>query len=232
MNAGQLSGWVSASDRRGVAILAGSVALHLVVLTLIGLDLVARTDGPVIRDSPVFLDLEPWPAFAVPVRPARSPAVASDDASPASSAPLPSLPTLRRPAQVRPEAPPLSATPPASEAPGPAAPVPGVPARSRADAVGGAITLPNAWGGDVCRNPTNFAAWQAARCGERGPAARAETRSARDAEAAIGGRRGDASERRREEAFARQKAMNERWLEYYRYRDAPYPGLRSLPSQL
>ena len=232
MNAGQLSGWVSASDRRGVAILAGSAALHLVVLTLIGLDLVARTDGPVIRDSPVNLDLEPWPAFAVPVRPARSPAVPSDDASPASSSPLPSLPTLRRPAQLRPEIPVLTAPPPVSEAPGPNTPGPAAPARSRADAVGGAITLPNAWGGDVCRNPTNFAAWQAARCGERRPAARAETRSARDAEAAIGGRRGDAFERRREEAFARQKAMNERWLEYYRYRDAPYPGLRSLPSQL
>lgn len=214
----------AAVDRRGVAILAGSAGLHLVVLTLIGLDMATRTDVPITQDRPLVLDLEPWPDFA---RAARLVSGAAAQPGQRASEPLPSLPSLRQLTPIREEPPSLPASPPAASVP-PTSP----PALSRADAVGASLALPNAWRGDVCRNPADFTAWQAARCGERTPSVRAETQSPRNAEAAIGERRGDASERRREEGFAQQKAMNDRWSEYYRYRDAPYPGLRALASQL
>lgn len=218
----------TAVDRRGVAILTGSAGLHLVVLTLIGLDMASRNDVLITQDQPVVLDLEPWPAFARAAQPVSGPAAQPNQIA---AAPLPSLPTLRQPPAIRVDPAPLRVSPSAASSL-PAAPPAAAPALNRADAVGASLALPNAWRGDVCRNPADFAAWQAARCGERTPAVRAEARSPRDAEAAIGERRGDASERRREEGFAQQKAMNDRWSEYYRYRDAPYPGLRALASQL
>ncbi|MDB5421006.1 MAG: hypothetical protein JWR59_953 [Brevundimonas sp.] len=228
MNAGRLIGGGAAVDRRGMAILAASAGLHLVVLTLIGLDMAKRNDVLITQDRPVVLDLKPWPAFARAARPVSGPAAQPGRLAAAS---LLSPPAPRQPPTVGVDPAPLPTSPPAASNP-PVAALAAAPALSRADAVGASLALPNAWRGDVCRNPADFAAWQAARCGERGPAARAETRTVRDAEAAIGERRGDASERRREEGFAQQKAINDRWLEYYRYRDAPYPGLRSLASQL
>lgn len=240
MNARRLISRHQGADRRGLAGLGVSAGLHLVVLTLIGLDLATGADRRVFQDPPILVDLDAWPDFARPARPTEtavaetlqsSPSgLAKPNSQPGTEQP-PNLPSLRQPLD-RP--PPRPAPRPASPAAPPAAPIapPLAPGSSRADAVGRSLILPDAWRGDVCRNPADFAAWQAARCGERPSSARAQTQDPPDAETAIGQRRGDPSERRRDDGFAQQKEMNDRWLEYYRYRDAPYPGLRALRSQL
>ena len=194
---------------------------------LIGLDLATRNRPYSIQAPVIDLYLEPWPDFARAARHTSSTSTPSDQSDPSAAAVLPSLPSLR-------PSPPVAVDPrtePASETAAPALP-PARPPRSRADAVGAGLALPHAWRGDVCRNPADFAAWQAARCGDRASSGRAESQGSDAAETAIGVRRGDAFERRRQDAFTRQKALNDRWLEYYRDRDAPYPGLLSLPSQM
>lgn len=242
MNRGRWTGGSAAVDGRNLALLAGSAGLHLVVLALIGLDLAARADRPVFADPALMVDLEPWPDFARKARPAPVAAQPTADAGrtvldaspslPQSGLPLPSLPQPRQPLSAAAAPPPSPAPAPRSSAAQTPPVAPAQPSGSRADAVGRSLTLPNAWSGDVCRNPADFAAWQAAGCGARPPSARAEVRDLERDEAAIGARRGDAAERRREDGFARQKEMNDRWLDYYRNRDAPYPGLRALLSQM
>ncbi|MGQ2992288.1 MAG: hypothetical protein ACT6RD_15215 [Brevundimonas sp.] len=95
--------------------------------------------------------------------------------------------------------------------------------------VGGAGPGREPWGGDVCRDISNFRAWEAANCRERGPALRAAARGSPPVEVARPEpRRGRAPGEARDEAFAEQAAANEAWRSYTRERDAPYPGLRSL----
>jgi hypothetical protein len=185
MNRGRWTGGSAAVDGRNLALLAGSAGLHLVVLALIGLDLAARADRPVFADPAPLVDLEPWPDFARKARPAPVAAQPTADAGRTIQDAAPSLPQPRQPL--------AAAAPPPSPAPAPrssAAPTPPAapahPSGSRADAVGRSLTLPNAWSGDVCRNPADFAAWQAAGCGARPPSARAEVRDLERDEAAIG----------------------------------------------
>ena len=86
----------------------------------------------------------------------------------------------------------------------------------------------NAFGGDVCRDLSNFRAWQAANCRERGPPPRAEARGSPPAEIARPeARRGRAPGQTGEDQFAAQAAANEAWRDYTRSEGA-YPGLRSL----
>ena len=210
-------------DQRQAAILGASAAFHVLVLTVMGITLSSRQNQTAASwDTPILLDLETWPDLGtlgrrpLPQTPGLTGAPAAarlptrqptPQTSPRSFDPAgPS--TLRRPDTAL-QPPSAAASAPAS---GPA----------------------GAWPRDVCRDLSNFAAWTAANCGERGPARPAEARGsppaadARSLEARIGERRGDAAERRREARFDSQKALNDRWLEYYRYRDTPYPGLRSM----
>lgn len=84
------------------------------------------------------------------------------------------------------------------------------------------------WGGDVCRDLSNFRAWQAAGCREKGPPPRVEARGSPPAEIARPEpRRGRAPGETAEDQFAAQAAANEAWRDYTRGEGA-YPGLRSL----
>lgn len=206
-------------DQRQALILGASAAFHVLVLTVMGITLASRHDQTAASwDTPIFLDLEPWPDLGTL---GRRPATAAPDLTDApAAASLPARQPTPRPFEPStPSSPRLPDTPFQP------------PAAAASPAASGAS---GAWPRDVCRDLSNFAAWTAANCGERGPARVAEARGsppAADAhalEARIGERRGDASERRREAGFDSQKALNDRWVEYYRYRDAPYPGLRSM----
>lgn len=206
------------ADRRTAVILGGSVALHVVALTLLGLNLAGRYDpAPIASDIPLYLDLEPWPELS------RSSRRTSVQPQAPASLPIVATPRAVRPADEPPPAV-TAPTPPASD-PGPQRPAPAAPTES-----------PSAWRGDVCRDLSNFAAWNAANCAQRGPAQRAEARGsppAADAhavEARIGQRHRNASEQRREEGFASQAAANDAWRAYTRG-EGDYPGLRSLFTQ-
>ena len=206
-------------DQRQAAILGASAAFHVLVLTVMGITLASRHDQSAASwDTPILLDLEPWPDLGTL---GRRPATPAPDLTGAPAADrLPARPPTPRPFE--PSAPSSPRLPDTPFQP---------PAAATSPAASGAS---GAWPRDVCRDLSNFAAWTAANCGERGPARVAEARGSPPAadthalEARIGERRGDASERRREAGFDSQKALNDRWVEYYRYRDAPYPGLRSM----
>lgn len=98
-------------------------------------------------------------------------------------------------------------------------------ASPNADASGSAG---NTFNSDVCRDLSNFRAWQAANCRERGPPPRVEAKGSPPAEIARPEpRRGRAPGATGEDQFAAQAAANEAWRDYTRG-DGAYPGLRSL----
>lgn len=84
------------------------------------------------------------------------------------------------------------------------------------------------WGGEVCRDLSNFRAWQAAGCREQGPVQQAAAKGSPPAEVARPeARRGRAPGQTGRDAFAEQAAANAAWSDYTRG-EGGYPGLRSL----
>lgn len=199
--------------------LAGLTAALLIHLALLGPVLWGLRGGgtfEVEADPDVIpLDLAPpaWPG--VPIRRA--------------AASLPSDPSPRTPKLTEAG---RSAPPAAPGVTGPPVTAPAPPDSALIDEgqrIGGEAAVRQSWGGDVCRDVSNFKAWEAANCRERGPALRAEARGSPPAEIARPEpRRGRPPGEARDEAFAEQAAANEAWRSYTRERDAPYPGLRSL----
>lgn len=208
------------SQSRRAGVLAGSVILHGAVLALASANLVMdRSAPPQIHDRPIFLDIQPRPLFRGEMtRPAVSPV--------ASPLEAPTRPTGRGAIgeEVR-ETPRIPAPPSA-------APPEIVASTGSGSGSGRPLPTAPAWREDVCRDLSNFAAWEAADCRTRGPTpaqALGSDEAARTAaaEERVGRRSGSASERRRDEGFARQAAANEAWRAYVRD-EGPYPGLRSL----
>lgn len=196
--------------------LVAALLIHLALLGpamwgLLGGDTVEIAADPAV----IPLDLSPpaWPG----VRTRRAAAPLHSDATPRA----------QKPTEAGRRAP-----PPALDVVGPPVTVAAAPDGASIDEgwrVGGAGPVRQPWGGDVCRDVSNFRAWEAANCRERGPVQRAEARgSAPAAIARPEPRRGRPPGEARDEAFAEQAAANEAWRSYTRERDAPYPGLRSL----
>ncbi len=205
-------------DGRTLALTA-ALLIHLAVLGPAMWGLLGGETFEVEADPAVIpLDLSPpaWPG--VRTRPAAAPL------------PFDASPRAPRPTEAG-----RSAPPPAPGIAGPPVTVAAAPDSGSIDEgwrVGGPGPFRQSWGGDVCRDVSNFRAWEAANCRERGPALRAEARGSPPAEVArpeprAGRRPGEA----RNEGFAEQAAANEAWRSYTRERDAPYPGLRSLLKQ-
>lgn len=196
--------------------LAVALLIHLAVLGPAMWGLIGGETFEIEADPAVIrLDLSPpaWPG----VRTRRA------------AAPLPSdaAPRAQKPTEAGRRAP-----PPAPGIAGPPVTVAAAPEAGSVDErwrVGGAGPAREPWGGDVCRDVSNFRAWEAANCRERGPALRAGARGSPPAALARPEpRRGRPPGEARDEGFAEQAAANEAWRNYTRERDAPYPGLRSL----
>lgn len=211
--------------RAQVAALGVSLALHVLILGVIGLGQVdTPLPSPEAIDPLVYIDLEPRPWLpGERGRPVEGPEVrvAGHDGE-ARSAKAESLK-----AQARAVLPGRLAEQPVEMAFAGQT----TPARTGQDpgwrvAPGGALGSNGP--GDVCRDLSNFRAWQAAGCRERGPDRQAEAQGSPPAEIARpqphrGSVRGEAAQ----EAFAEQAAANEAWRDYAR-EGAAYPGLRSL----
>lgn len=198
-----------------LAALAAALLVHVAVLGPAIWGLLGRETIVVDTDPGVIpLDLSPpaWPG----VRARRTTTPLPFDAVPRE--PGPTATARRAPT------PPGVTGPPAD-----VAATPDAPAVEEAWRVGGGQAGRAPWGGDVCRDLSNFRAWETANCRERGPALRAEARGSPPAEVARPEpRRGRPPGEARDESFAEQAAANEAWRNYTRERDAPYPGLRSL----
>ncbi|MGA0546662.1 hypothetical protein ACO2Q1_15425 [Brevundimonas sp. VNH65] len=204
-------------ERRHLLALGGAL---LVQFALLGPMIWSGLGGDAVF-QPALNDQEAW-VLPLDLTPRRARQLPTPRAPTATPLPAPSLPVASnvQAAPVRPET-----SAPAIERAAPVDP------RWRVAVPGAASPTENQrqpWGGDVCRDLSNFRAWQAAGCRERGPPPRVEARGSPPAEIARPEpRRGRAPGATGEDQFAAQAAANEGWRDYTRG-DGAYPGLRSL----
>jgi len=205
-------------DRRRAAILVGSVALHALVLGLIGLGLLeTRPDPTVVDDRAVYVEMEPRPLLdgetarvprSAPARPTEAPPLTR------SLSHLFAPPRLKDEDENRPSPPsPRAAGVPAAGAPAP--PAEANPWSYRPESLGAAVGRTLRLGTGGCRiMDGHLGETEQAICDERFNAGAAEAGRRHPP----GGRTLTPSEQRREAQFA---AQGRRALEQYEARRAP-----------
>jgi len=206
-------------NRRRAAILAGSVAIHALVLGLIGVGLLeTRPDPAVLDDRAVYVEMEPRPLLnGETARIPRSAPARSTDAPALTRSRTPDAASPKQQEEDRPAPPsPRMAGAPAAGAPAP--PAEANPWSFRPESLGAAVGRSMRLGTGGCRTMDgHLSPTEQSLCDERFNEGAAEAGRRHPP----GGRTLTPSEQRREDAFA---VAGRRALEQYEARRRPLAG--------